>query len=105
MEDQTSKQISKPDGFFTGMGLTLGYAFLGTSLLLILASFTQHSFFWVVVAIAGVLPGLGIYLAVNWRREGKRAKSIGAMTAVVIGCFIAGGITIWFMSFLNSLGG
>ena len=105
MEDQTSNQISKPDGFFTGMGITLGYAFLGTSLLLILASFTQHSFFWVVVAIAGVLPGLGIYLTVKWRREGKKAMSDGAMTAIVIGIFIAGGTVWWFTLFLNSLGG
>ena len=105
VEEQTSKKISKSGGFFTGMGITLGTAFLGTSLLLFLASFTQHSFFWVVVAIAGVLPGFGIYLTVKWRREGKKAMSDGAMTAIVIGIVIAGGTVWWFISFLNSLGG
>ena len=105
MEDQQSSASSKQTGFFTGLGVTLASAFIATLLLVYLAAMTQHSFFWVVVIIASVLPVLGIYLAVKWRREGKRTKSIGAITAVVIGCFIADGTTIWFISFLNSLGG
>ena len=105
MEDQQSSASPKQTGFFTGLGVTLASAFIATLLLLYLAAMSQHIFFWVVVIIASVLPVLGIYLTVKWRREGKKAKSNGAMTAVVIGSFIAGGTTIWFIPFLNSLGG
>jgi hypothetical protein len=105
MEDEKSNGASKPTGFLTGLGVTLTSAFLGTSLLLYLAAFTQHSFFWMVVIIAGVLPSLGIYLTVKWSRQGKKSKANGAMVAIVIGIVIAGGTVWWFISFLNSLGG
>ena len=60
--------------------------------------------FWNVVLIALGLPVAAGSLALKWKRSGKVAMANGAMTILVIGCIVAVGVTIWFVSLLNSLG-
>jgi hypothetical protein len=60
--------------------------------------------FWNVVIIALSLPVVAGSLAIKWKRSGNIAKAKGAMTILVIGGIVTVGVTIWFISVLNSLG-
>ena len=60
--------------------------------------------FWNVVLIALGLPVAAGSLAFKWKRSGKIAMANGAMTIFKIGGIVAFGVTIWFVSLLNSLG-
>ena len=54
--------------------------------------------------IALGLPVAAGSLAFKWKRSGKIAMANGAMTIFKIGGIVAFGVTIWFVSLLNSLG-
>lgn len=60
--------------------------------------------FWNVVLIALGLPVAAGSLALKWKRSGKIAMANGAMTILVIGGIVMIGVTIWFISVLNSFG-
>jgi len=50
------------------------------------------------------LPVVAGTLVVKWKKSGKKAMAKGAMTILVIGGIVMIGVTIWFISVLNSLG-
>ena len=60
--------------------------------------------FWNVVIIALSLPVVAGSLVIKWKGSGKKAMAKGAMTILVIGGIVMVGVTIWFISVLNSLG-
>tara|TARA_B100001109_G_C18419135_1_gene269995 strand:- start:73 stop:402 length:330 start_codon:yes stop_codon:yes gene_type:complete len=60
--------------------------------------------FWNIVIIALSLPVVAGTLVVKWKKSGKKAMAKGAMTILVIGGIVMIGVTIWFISVLNSLG-
>ena len=83
-----------------------GFAFL-SGLLVMGIGFTvplDPFGFWNVVIIALSLPVVAGSLVIKWKRSGNTAKAKGAMTILVIGGIVMIGVTIWFISVLNSLG-
>ena len=60
--------------------------------------------FWNVVIIALSLPVVAGSLVLKWKGSGKKAMAKGAMTILVVGAIVMVGVTIWFISVLNSLG-
>ena len=101
-EEGDQPQEESRGSFLSGSGL----AWLA-GLLLMGIGFTvplDQVGFWNVVLIALSLPVAAGSLAFKWKRSGKIAMANGAMTILVIGCIVAVGVTIWFVSLLNSLG-
>ena len=60
--------------------------------------------FWNVVIIALSLPVVAGSLVIKWKGSGKKSMAKGAMMILVIGGIVMVGVTIWFISVLNSLG-
>ena len=60
--------------------------------------------FWNVVLIALGLPVAAGSLALKWKLSGNMEMAKGAMTVLVIGGIVTVGVTIWFISLMNSLG-
>ena len=60
--------------------------------------------FWNVVLIALGLPVAAGSLALKWKLSGDMEMAKGAMTVLVIGGIVTVGVTIWFISLMNSLG-
>ena len=101
-EEGDQPQEESRGSFLSGLGI----AWLA-GLLLMGIGFTiplDQTGFWNVVLIALGLPVAAGSLALKWKRSGKIAMANGAMTILVIGCIVAVGVTIWFVSLLNSLG-
>ena len=60
--------------------------------------------FWNIVIIALSLPVVAGTLVIKWKGSGKKTMAKGAMTILLIGGIVMIGVTIWFISVLNSLG-
>jgi len=60
--------------------------------------------FWNIVIIALSLPVVAGTLVIKWKGSGKKTMAKGAMTTLLIGGIVMIGVTIWFISVLNSLG-
>ena len=105
-----SKEDSQPQeesqgGFLYGAGFSLLFG-----LLLVTIGFTFcfgpgcGVWGWNIMFIAFGLPVAAGSLALMWKRSGKKAMVNGAKTIFIIGCMVAIGVIIWFVTVLNSLG-
>ncbi|NCG42164.1 MAG: hypothetical protein GWO84_01300 [Euryarchaeota archaeon] len=101
-EEGDQPQEESRGSFLSGSGLAwlAGLLLMGIGFTVPLDPFG----FWNVVLVALGLPVAAGSLALKWKRSGKIAMANGAMTILVIGCIVAVGVTIWFVSLLNSLG-
>ena len=101
-EDGDQKVEDSQGSFLFGSGFALlsGLLVMGIGFTASLDPFG----FWNVVIIALSLPVVAGSLVIKWKRGGKTAKAKGAMTILVIGGIVMVGVTIWFISVLNSLG-
>tara|TARA_B110001452_G_scaffold244628_1_gene228750 strand:- start:673 stop:1002 length:330 start_codon:yes stop_codon:yes gene_type:complete len=101
-EEEHKPQEESQGSFLSGSGISFlsGLLLLGAGFTLRLDSFG----FWNIVIIALALPVVAGFLSFKWKRSGKIAMAKGAMTILVIGCIVAVGVTIWFISVLNRLG-
>jgi len=101
-EEGDQPQEESRGSFLSGSGIAwlAGLLLMGIGFMVPLDQFG----FWNVVLIALGLPVAAGSLALKWKRSGKIAMANGAMTILVIGCIVAVGVTIWFVTLLNSLG-
>ena len=88
--------------FLSGSGISF---LLGLLLMAIGFTFPLDQVgFWNVVLIALALPVVAGSLALKWKMSGNIEMAKVAMTILVIGGVVTVGVTIWFISLLNSLG-
>jgi len=107
MEDSKEEQQPQEESqgsFLSGAGMSLLFG-----LILIVIGFTvpigpNGVVSWNIMIIALGLPVAAGSLALIWTRSGKGAMVSGAKTIFIIGCMVAIGVIIWFISVLNSLG-
>jgi hypothetical protein len=101
-EDEGQPQEESRGSFLSGSSISF---FSGLLLIVIGFTVSLDPFgFWNIVIIALALPVVAGSLAFKWKRNGKIAMANGAMTILIIGCIVTVGVTIWFISVLNSLG-
>ena len=86
--------------FGSGFALLSGLLIMGIGFTVPLDPFG----FWNVVIIALSLPVVAGSLVIKWKGSGKKSMAKGAMMILVIGGIVMVGVTIWFISVLNSLG-
>jgi len=101
--EEESQELEESQGsvlFGSGFAFLSGLLVMGIGFTVPLDSFG----FWNVVIIALSLPVVAGSLVIKWKRSGNTAKAKGAMTILVIGGVVMIGVTIWFISVLNSLG-
>ena len=60
---------------------------------------------WNIIFIALGIPVSAGSVMLIWKRSDKKAMVQGAKTIFIIGCMVAVGVIIWFITVLNSLGG
>ena len=108
MEKTASNDEVDPDdkdsqgGFVFGSGFAFisGFLVMGIGFAVPLDPFG----FWNIVIIALSLPIVAGSLVIRWKRSGMTAKANGALTILGLGVIVMLGVTIWFISVLNSLG-
>ena len=104
-EEESQPQEESQAGFLPGAGISLLFG-----LLLVTIGFTFcfgpscGVWGWNIMFIAFGLPVAAGSLALMWNRSGKKAMVSGAKTIFIIGCMVAIGVIIWFITVLNSLG-
>ncbi|RJU89439.1 MAG: hypothetical protein DWC07_06075 [Candidatus Poseidoniales archaeon] len=102
-DEESNQKIEDSQGSFlfgSGFALLSGLVVMGIGFTVPLDQFG----FWNVVIIALSLPVVAGSLVIKWKGSGKKAMAKGAMTILVIGGIVMIGVTIWFISILNSLG-
>tara|TARA_B100001250_G_scaffold403399_1_gene417896 strand:- start:1090 stop:1416 length:327 start_codon:yes stop_codon:yes gene_type:complete len=102
-EESQPKEESK-GGFLSGAGISL---LLGLTMIVIGINFhigPDGSWTWNIMIIAFGLPVSAGSLALMWKRSGKKEMVSGAKMIFIIGCMVAIGVIIWFVTLLNSLG-
>ena len=98
--DQSQEE---PRGYFlsgSGISFFLGLLLMGIGFTIPIDRFG----FWNFVLIALALPIVASSLALKWKMSGNIEMAKVAMTILVIGGVVTVGVTIWFISLLNSLG-
>lgn len=102
MEAQEEQQPQSEGNLLIGAGISLLFG-----ILLVAMGFEANigPVFWNIMMIAFGLPVAAGSLILIWKRSGKKAMVRGAITIFIIGCMVAIGVIIWFISVLNSLGG
>jgi len=98
-EESQPKEESK-GGFLSGAGISL---LLGLTMIVIGINFHMATLLNVMFIAFG-LPVAAGSLALMWKRSGKKEMVNGAKMIFIIGCMVAIGVIIWFVTLLNSLG-
>ena len=105
MEDKEEEQ--QPEGsFLIGAGISLLFGILLVSIGLTFC-FGPSCGVWVwnIIIISLGIPVSAGSVMLIWKRSDKKAMVQGAKTIFIIGCMVAVGVIIWFITVLNSLGG
>tara|TARA_B100000900_G_scaffold154322_1_gene131037 strand:+ start:1025 stop:1354 length:330 start_codon:yes stop_codon:yes gene_type:complete len=101
-EESNQKKEDSQGSFLFGSGVALlsGLVVMAIGFTVPLDPFG----FWNIVIIALSLPVVAGTLVIKWKGSGKKTMAKGAMTILLIGGIVMIGVTIWFISVLNSLG-
>ena len=90
--------------FLSGTGISLLFGLILTVFGFTVPVGPSGVLFWNIMIIAFGLPVAAGSLALMWARKGKSKMVSGAKMIFMIGCIVAIGVTIWYVSLLNSLG-
>ncbi len=105
METEEEEQQSE-GSFLIGAGISL---FFGLILITIGLTFCFGPgcgvWGWNIIFIAFGIPVSAGSLFLIGKRSDKQATVRGAKAILIVGCVIATGVIIWFITVLNSLGG
>ncbi len=103
-EESQPKEKSQ-GGFLSGAAISLFFGILLVAIGLTFC-FGPSCGDWTlnIIFIALGIPVSAGSLALIWKRSGKEAMVNGAKMIFIIGCMIAVGVIIWFVTLLNSLG-
>jgi len=104
---EVKEEEQQPEGsFLIGAGISLLFGILLVSIGLTFCFGPGCGVWgWNIIFIAfGIPVSAGSVIAI-WKRSGKNSMVRGAKMIFIIGCMVAIGVIIWFISVLNSLGG
>ena len=100
------KEHQSEGSFLIGAGISLLFGILLVSIgLTFCFGPSCGAWSWNIIFIAFGIPVSAGSVMLIWKRSDKKAMVQGAKTIFIIGCMVAIGVIIWFISVLNSLGG